>query len=1077
MPKQEGLGQSSPEQLKAFTKAVSKEESLIFEREKSLGNVLETELDIAKKREQALTNYFDLYSQKLESLKTSNEKLLDDTFTVLNKKLTDRYKTLSSEIDKLEQRLSGTSGTSKENSGVSSPAHRKHKPSASTGNSASVDNNIIQALQQFAKAWNGFQNNSMSSKGNSSTSNNSAAGEYRRLVTTEDHYRPAEQITPDDTLKELETPSAEELNGKLDGWRKFFQQTEEERRKAIQEGTELLNFGQKAIDDAYNTKREKALIDQANQVEKIQNRIIELEVAAKEKEAGLVDQQTQIRLDSLQAAQEAELEAAKVRNEIAAQIKLAQNPELNTEVASNRARELSAKDETASMQEQAKKQADYIAKEELQARLKYSGKELEQRLANIKKEAADKFKFDKETLDKLTKARLAQEEKEKKRAEDREKRAKAQYGKITALGADSFKDYSVAERFADLRDMRNNIINDRMANGDNEDAAKLAAGLQVMTGVLSSLAQELESKVDSIASYKSFIDTRLQGSNNDKVLFSYWDRLTKDMMKVGAVTPFFKQEKFAENIKTLVDTGIAFDLKQRAFLMTIQEKIANTFDVADGTLLRLIRIQQQDSTAGRLGMESALNSFLNNMYENTEYLKTVASGVRQSLQEMEALMTGAEATEVEYQVQKWMGSLYSVGMSQEAVNSIANALGQIAAGQVDALTGGGAGNLMVMAANEAGIPIADILTSGLDAKETNKLLQATVNYLADIAASSKDNRVVQQQLANVFGVKASDLRAATNLATGDTMQDIYGEQLTYDNMLRQLYKMASTMGVRTSMGEMMTNVWDNVQYSLAGSMASSPVSYLLYKVAGLLESTTGGIDIGLPMVMGNGLPVQFKVSDLMRAGAMAGGILGSLGSLISGLVNSGSGALMLASMGIDFGSGLKVTPRGSGGVGAVAGDGAQTTSSSGYVGNASGSDVKNSTIQQNEDDAKKQMIEAKEEAEATQIDFINTNVLKIYELLDEVTSGKRNFNVKVSGYGLTRTNYSNYLVGAQGGLGGLLSNSPANNGSDMLNSGFDVESTGATSGGLDSGSVSGSSSSVNSTFGGAGVSLSGWKMA
>ena len=57
-----------------------------------------------------------------------------------------------------------------------------------------------------------------------------------------------------------------------------------------------------------------------------------------------------------------------------------------------------------------------------------------------------------------------------------------------------------------------------------------------------------------------------------------------------------------------------------------------------------------------------------------------------------------------------------------------------------------------MAANEAGIPISDILTRGITSEETNNLMQAAVNYLAELSASAKDNRVVQQQLANVFGV-------------------------------------------------------------------------------------------------------------------------------------------------------------------------------------------------------------------------------------------------------------------------------------------------------------------------------------
>ena len=98
--------------------------------------------------------------------------------------------------------------------------------------------------------------------------------------------------------------------------------------------------------------------------------------------------------------------------------------------------------------------------------------------------------------------------------------------------------------------------------------------------------------------------------------------------------------------------GISFNVDQRAFLDTIKDKIATTFNVADSTLLRMVRIQQEDTTAGRLGMEAALNAFLNNMYETTEYMSDIAAGVRSSLEEMEALMSGAQATEIEYQVQK-----------------------------------------------------------------------------------------------------------------------------------------------------------------------------------------------------------------------------------------------------------------------------------------------------------------------------------------------------------------------------------------------------------------------------------------
>ena len=709
-----------------------------------------------------------------------------------------------------------------------------------------------------------------------------------------------------------------------------------------------------------------------------------------------------------------------------------------------------------------KKKAAAIAKYEAAERKKHNGILTAEQKQAIKDKAEQEFALSKENLEKL--------------AEEEEKKNKK---KIIA------EDSPVGKIIAEIQSIDEKIIARDIDNPDGDAAAKNVALLDSAVHALGSLATKLESSIDKIASYQGDIDTRLQGSNdNEKSSGSYWKQLTKDMASVGAITPYFKQEDFANNIKSLVDRGIAFDLKQRAFLMTIQEKIANTFDVADGTLLRLIRLQQEDSTAGRLGMESSLNEFLNNMYENTEYLKTVAEGVRSSLQEMEALMAGDEATEVEYQVQKWLGSLYSVGMSQEAVNSIASAIGQLASGQVDALTSGnGIGNLLVMAANEAGKSVSEILTEGLNAEETNNLLQATVNYMAELAESSKDSKVVQQQLASVFGIKASDLKAATNLATNGTTEDVYSKYLTYDNMLDQLNTMAGTMYQRTSLGEMMQNVWANGQYTLAGSMASNPVAYLTYKMASLLDSTVGGIALPAVSVLGNMVDLETTVADLMRVASMSTGIIGSLGPIISGLSASFDGKAMLERMGIEEGNGLKITPRGTAsGISAseMTSD-RQSTSSSGYVGNASGSDIKNSTIQEAEDSKKKHMIEAVEEAEANQIDYINANVLKIYELLDEVASGKRNFTVKVAGYGLTNLGSNTSLSSAQGGVNGLLSNAAANSLSgDQLSGGFSGTGGNSGSGNIGAGgSAGGGSASGGSTSGGgsynsSGTSTAGW---
>lgn len=142
-------------------------------------------------------------------------------------------------------------------------------------------------------------------------------------------------------------------------------------------------------------------------------------------------------------------------------------------------------------------------------------------------------------------------------------------------------------------------------------------------------------------------------------------------------------------------------------------------------------------------------------------------------------------------------------MSSDSVSSIATALGQISSGDISSLTGSGVGNLLVMAANAAGLPIADILQNGLTDSETNRLMKAMVEYLSEIADETKDSKVVQQQIAGVYGITASDLRAASNLS--GSVGSISRNSLDYNGGLRQLKRMAGTMYSRTGVGELLGN--------------------------------------------------------------------------------------------------------------------------------------------------------------------------------------------------------------------------------------------------------------------------------
>ncbi len=179
---------------------------------------------------------------------------------------------------------------------------------------------------------------------------------------------------------------------------------------------------------------------------------------------------------------------------------------------------------------------------------------------------------------------------------------------------------------------------------------------------------------------------------------------------------------------------------------------------------------------------------------------------------------------------------------------------------------------------------------------------------------------------------------------------------------------------------------------MANGIASNPAMYAIYKAAGLLDSVAGGISIPDIMAMGSGASLNTTVADMMRVGALSGGILSSIGQMIAAGGGGGlSGAGMLKAVGI--GNGLSTVERGSGG--GLLHTGGATVSSSGYVGNSAGGDVLNATTTEASDNAKSLTAQAKEEEEPDiKNRVINESVLQIAEMLQQVMDGTASFTVK-----------------------------------------------------------------------------------
>lgn len=337
-----------------------------------------------------------------------------------------------------------------------------------------------------------------------------------------------------------------------------------------------------------------------------------------------------------------------------------------------------------------------------------------------------------------------------------------------------------------------------------------------------------------------------------------------------------------------------------------------------------------------------------------------------------------------------MGSMYSVGMSQNGVQSIANALGQIAAGDINALSGSGAGNLVVMAANNAGLSLADMLADGMDSSNTNKLMAAMVDYLSQIYDETKNSKVVGQQYASVFGLRASDLKAISNLSTADR-KNIATNGLSYDNMIQQLNNMANSMYERMSYGEIMSNALGNLKYTMASGIASNPALYATYQIASMLDSTTGGIAIPSFSVMGNSVDLETTVANLMRVGTLGGSLLSGIGAMIGAGGNGGlTGGGILKAIGV--GSSPNAVQRGSAG-GLISTGGATVSESGAMLGNSNSSDVQDKVLGDAQGDADKQLIEKQDENNEIQLKDVNEQVIAIYTLLNDVVTGTRKFNV------------------------------------------------------------------------------------
>lgn len=395
-------------------------------------------------------------------------------------------------------------------------------------------------------------------------------------------------------------------------------------------------------------------------------------------------------------------------------------------------------------------------------------------------------------------------------------------------------------------------------------------------------ADRISDNINAVYGSQSRMYGRLQGSG------VHWGLEIADVMTTVGLSGLVRQKNVISKMVELVDSGVAYNLEMRAFLAETSSSIASTFDAANGTLLRMIRLQQADTTAARLGMEASLTKLFNEYFKDTSYLTDSgpADAVTEAVLGASATMSKNDSLAFEFNVQKWLGSLYSLGMSSEAVTAVAQGINMLGTGDVSKLNGNTAlQTLFAMSASRAGgKSYAQMLTEGINAEDTNKLLKAMVEYLAEIA-KSQTNMVTKAAYADLFNMSTTDLSTFASL-TATEISNLYNSNTDYNSLTRETQNQLKDLIVRMSVGEMLDNVIDNAEVGAAITIGSNPVTYGLWKSTQILKDYVGKIEIPGITAAGFGLASGIDLLNIAQT-AMAG--LGLLGSLVGGIASMAKG--------------------------------------------------------------------------------------------------------------------------------------------------------------------------------------------
>lgn len=453
-------------------------------------------------------------------------------------------------------------------------------------------------------------------------------------------------------------------------------------------------------------------------------------------------------------------------------------------------------------------------------------------------------------------------------------RKEAQEQALEDLRAQYLFAESKEEKAAIQKIIRNKKIANEFKNSTLESLKNIGKALtKTLSNTLNAATTGINAYLGSYSQYMSGIESRIQGSGKT------FKGLTGAISRNLAGSQYVSQTKMLENLNNLIAQGIIYNVEQRAFLQTVSDKMVTTFDALDTNLREIIKIQQADSTAARLGLEAELTQFLNANFGDTSYLNSMFDSIAGALIGTSSQLGRDRSIAFEYNIQKWLGSLSSVGVSESTIQSLAKGINYLGTSDISALTGDEQLlRLFSMGAQQAGLDIGSIMTGGLTPDVANKLMRGVVELGQQIASSS--NQVVKSQLGQLFGFTMSDLTAILNLK--DDLNVLTKSVIDYTSAVQETKNQLQAIPGRVTLKDRIDTLFNNIMAGLGESIANNAATYTTWVVNELIKGATGGgVEVNIPFLG----PVN--LNNAVSAGIAGMGLISQVGNIISGLQRGG----------------------------------------------------------------------------------------------------------------------------------------------------------------------------------------------